>query len=86
MFGSAPVDPLALCNFFLLRDSPFRVFAITVEPDQDQAVDLTAGPSVHLSKVWHYRMNESMNSIIILALHNMTNNLVLHKQQTMLQC
>lgn len=86
MFGSAPVDPFALCNFLLLRDSPFRVFAITVEPDQDEAVDLTARPSAHLSKIWHYRINESMNSIVILALHNITDNLVLHKQQTMLQC
>lgn len=53
VLGSAPVDPFARCNFLLLRDRPLGLFALTVEPDQDQAIDLTAGPSTHLSDLWH---------------------------------
>lgn len=53
MFGPSPIHPFAVCNFLLLGDGPLRVFAVAVEPDQDQAVDLTAGPSAHLSELWH---------------------------------
>ncbi|TNN43552.1 hypothetical protein EYF80_046264 [Liparis tanakae] len=46
-------DPLALCDLLLLRDGPLRISSVTVEPHQDLAVDLTAGPGAHFGKLWH---------------------------------
>lgn len=53
VFSPTPVDPFTLCNFLMLRHSPLGVFAVAVEPDQDQAIDLAARPSAYFSKLWH---------------------------------
>lgn len=61
MFSPSPVDPFALCNFLTLGDGPLGVFSVAVEPDQDQAVDLAAGPSAHLRKLWHWKKIHKKN-------------------------
>lgn len=48
MLGSASVDPLAVSDLWLLWDAPLRFQPVTVEPDQNLLVHLTAGPAAHL--------------------------------------
>lgn len=59
MFRSPPIDPLARCDFRLLRDGPPRVFSVTVKPNQDLPVDLTAGPAAHFGKLRHWMTDET---------------------------
>ena len=64
VLGPAAVDPVSSRDLLLFWNVPCGLQPVTVEPDQDLTVHVTAGPTPHLGKLrdWGHHANKTDKS------------------------